>query len=266
VVGVPVRDAATVMLLRHGAAGLEVLMLRRSPRSVFVGGHHVFPGGAVDASDRAGAGDGLATTRDDVEASRRLGIDAGALAFWVAAVRECFEEAGLLLAYGPDGDVVRLDEPAVAARFDEHRRALIAGRPLRDICEDESLRLALDRVHYFGHWITPEGAPRRFDTRFFVAAAPPRQHAAHDEQETVSSRWIRPAEALAGERSGELQIILPTICALSALSGFGTVETVLGAAAAERPGMVEDGGGVRLAVPGEGGAAMSEVSSAPTEP
>jgi hypothetical protein len=106
-------------------------------------------------------------------------------------------------------------------------------------------------MHYFGHWITPEGAPRRFDTRFFVAAAPTRQRAAHDEYETVSSRWIRPADALAGERSGELQIILPTICALSALSGFGTVEAVLDAAASPRPAMVEDGGGVRLAFPRE---------------
>ena len=124
---VEVRDAATVLLVRDGHAGLEVFMLRRNLESTFVGGAYVFPGGAVDPADRAADLEAISVGRTDAEASRRLGIDRGGLAYWVAAIREGFEEAGVLLAYDRDGRIVDLDSPEHAARWTEHRRAVDRG-------------------------------------------------------------------------------------------------------------------------------------------
>src|SRR6202035_51489 len=133
----------------------------------------------------------------DAEASAMLGVESGGLAFWVAALRECFEEAGVLLAYGGDeagGGAAETNTP-----FDAHdagtrqrlaalRVALNAGDVrFLDACRGEGLRLATDRVHYFSHWITPEAAPKRYDTRFFVAALPPGQVPIHDDHETVDT-------------------------------------------------------------------------------
>src|SRR5262249_8592097 len=161
--------------------GLEVFMLRRNLQSDFVGGAYVFPGGAVDPHDRHENLEPVCTGRSDANASDQLGIDEGGLAFWVAAIRECFEEAGVLLAYDRHRNVVRFnDDPDREARFQLHRRAVDAGeRRLVDICEEEALFLAVDTMYSFSHWITREGAPRRYDTRFFVARAPDGQVPLH---------------------------------------------------------------------------------------
>jgi len=138
---VPVRDAATVMLVRDGSDGLEVFMVRRSLRLVFAGGAHVFPGGAVDDADRGM--EAWSVGRTDEQASAALGLGRGGLAFWVAAIRECFEEAGYLLALDADGDLVHLDDPATADRFATYRTALCSGETsLGDVCDAENLRLA----------------------------------------------------------------------------------------------------------------------------
>src|SRR5207244_1992042 len=127
--------------------------------------------------------------------------------YWVAAIRESFEEAGVLLAYRLDGEVVRLDDPVVEARFREHRHAVdTGGRRLVDVCAAENLRLAVDGMHYFSHWITPEGAPRRYDTRFFVARAPAGQVPLHDDRETIANTWIGPEEALERHRRGDFEL------------------------------------------------------------
>ena len=155
-------------------------MLRRNLNSDFVGGAYVFPGGAVDPEDRHADLEPVCQGRSDAEASARLGIESGGLAFWVAAIRESFEEAGVLLAYDPDGDVVDLDDrrrrssagPTTAQQVDSGAARLVESAPA------EGLRLAVDGMHYFGHWITPEGAPRRYDTRFFLAARPAEPDAA----------------------------------------------------------------------------------------
>ena len=107
------RDAATVMLLRDGTEGVEVFMMRRTLNAAFVGGFYVFPGGAVDAADRHAEVEASCLGLTDADASEQLGIPSGGLAFWVAAVRECFEEAGVLLAAGPDGTLVHFGEAAV---------------------------------------------------------------------------------------------------------------------------------------------------------
>src|SRR5205814_10458247 len=123
--------------------------------------------------------------RSDDQASVMLGVESGGLAFWVAAIRECFEEAGVLLAIDKAGDIVSFADDEVAERFNVHRQEVNDGRRrLIEVCDLEGLTLAVDQIHYFSHWITPVGPPRRDDTRFFVAAAPPDQLPLHDDRET----------------------------------------------------------------------------------
>ena len=260
---VPVRDAATIMLVRdgdHRERPLEVCMLRRNLESVFVAGAYVFPGGAVDDADRHDDLEAICTGLTDAEASAQLGVERGGLAYWVAAIRESFEEAGVLLAYDRDGKLVRFDDPAVDERFVEHRAAIHRGdRRLVDVCEQEGLTLAVGAAHYFSHWITPLGAPRRYDTRFFVARAPDAQEALHDDHEVIDNLWVRPADALDRARAGELVMIIPTIRNLQAISRFATTDELLAAAAAAAdiprvlPHIVDDGGGLRVVLPGDPG-------------
>lgn len=255
---VPMRDAATVLLLRDGHEGLEVFMLKRNLNSDFVGGAYVFPGGAVDLADGEVDLEPVCEGRTDVEASRRLGIDRGGLAYWVAAIRESFEEAGLLLAYDRHGDVVDLDDAASVARWTDHRAEVDSGRRrLIEVCAAEGLRLAVDGMHYFGHWITPIGAPRRYDTRFFLAAAPQRQTPLHDDHEVIDNVWVRPADGLVRAESGELMMLPPTISSLRAMARFDTVADALGAATEIvtvpriLPKVIAVDGGVRIVLPGE---------------
>jgi 8-oxo-dGTP pyrophosphatase MutT (NUDIX family) len=242
---VRIRPAATVMLVRDGAAGLEVFMLRRNPRSVFVADAYLFPGGAVDPDDgderMARHCDGL----DDVVASRRLSLPTGGLAFWVAAIRECFEEAGVLLAH----------EAHTVAAFDVHREAVDGGhRPFADVLLEEDLMLMTDRVHYVSHWLTPLGPPRRYDTRFFVTAMPVDQTPVHDGREAVHSEWIRPVDALAAFVEGRIHMITPTIHNLQMIGRYESSADLLAAAAAADTArmLVQAGGeGERVRFPGE---------------
>lgn len=265
---VKVRDAATVMLVRDapgadgdGETGMEVFMLRRNLNSDFVGGAYVFPGGAVDEADRHADLEAVCQGRSDDAASAQLDIASGGLAFWVAAVRECFEEAGVLLAVPEDGDdVVSFADAGVAERFVEHRRAVDSGeRRLVEVCAMERLRLDVDRIHYFSHWITPEGPPRRYDTRFFVAAAPPEQVPLHDDRETIANLWVQPRDALERHRRGELDLIFPTIRNLEAIGRFGRSADLLAHARsisevpAILPRIVQDEGGMRILLPGDPG-------------
>ncbi len=257
---VELREAATVMLVRDGDRGLEVFMLRRNLRSDFVGGAYVFPGGAIDPADRHTDLEPLCEGRSDAEASSLFGVASGGLAYWVAAIRECFEEAGVLLAYRDDDKLVRLDDLDVAERFGRHRADVDGGRRrLVEVCAEESLRLAVDTMSYFGHWITPEGAPRRYDTRFFLARAPVAQEPLHDDREVIANLWIRPADALAEHRAGRFELILPTIANLEAIGRFDGADELLEAATGVtsvptiEPRVVRDHGGLRILLPGDPG-------------
>jgi 8-oxo-dGTP pyrophosphatase MutT (NUDIX family) len=248
------------MLVRDGADGLEVFMLRRNLNSDFVGGAYVFPGGAVDEADRHADLERVCRGRSDDQASNLLGIDSGGLAFWVAAIRESFEEAGVLLATDGDGTVLSFADPDVAERFNVHRKAVDTGeRRLIEVCEAEDVVLAVDQIHYFSHWITPEGAPRRYDTRFFVCAAPPEQVPLHDDRETIANVWIRPADALERHRAGSFDLIFPTIKSLETISRFARAQDLLDAAAAIAevptilPRIANDGHGARILLPGDEG-------------
>ena len=218
---VQIRPAATLMLVRDGADGIEVLMLRRNPHAVFAADAWVFPGGAVDPSDAEVPGV-LGLTESD--ASATMGVSSGGLAYFVAAARECFEEAGILLARHADGGAVLDTTSEVdAARFARHRRDLLAGRrSLAGMLAAEDLVLDLSGMAYVSHWVTPPGPPRRFDTRFFLALTPPGQAASHDTSETVESVWTTPASALERRAAGEIHLVFPTIRNLEALAGFRT--------------------------------------------
>ncbi len=203
------RPAATLILLRPGAGGLETLMLQRTKSAVFLGGAYVFPGGAVDAAD-AEARRVVGLT--DAQASERLALASGGLAYYVAAVRECFEEAGVLLACDARGDTVSADR---AQKLMAYRH-----RPFLELLEAENLYIPANALAYYGHWITAAGRPRRFDTRFFVARAPEGQQGAHDANETVHDVWITPHEALERGQRGEIELVFATKHTLTDLARF----------------------------------------------
>jgi glyoxylase-like metal-dependent hydrolase (beta-lactamase superfamily II)/8-oxo-dGTP pyrophosphatase MutT (NUDIX family) len=202
------RPAATLILLRPGPHGLETLMLQRAQSAAFLGGAYVFPGGSLDAADAApGRVLGLA----EAQASRRLGI-VGALAYYVAAVRECFEEAGVLLACDANGHPVL---PARAGKLMAQRH-----RPFLPLLEEENLFIPAGALAYYGHWITQPGRTRRFDTRFFVTVAPEGQEGAHDAAETVHHLWTTPRSALERAERGEIELVHATRQTLNDLGRF----------------------------------------------
>src|SRR5204862_2989709 len=161
------------MLVRD-APRLEVFMLRRNLAVEFMGGAYVFPGGAVDVDDRAPELLGRCHGRDDCSASTQLGMHTGGMGFWVAAIRETFEEAGVLLARSAvTSRPVDLDDPSVAARLEAARRAVGAGeRPFVEVVEDEDLLLDAGALHLFSHWITQAESPRRYDQGVFLRSWP----------------------------------------------------------------------------------------------
>jgi 8-oxo-dGTP pyrophosphatase MutT (NUDIX family) len=183
----PAKPAATVMLLRDANSneGIEVFMLRRTKAAAFAGGMYVFPGGKVDAAD--GEGDE---------------------SYAIAAIRECYEEAGVLLATDASGIMVTDGHPALA-----HRQAVYDGAiDLREMCAAHQLTPAVDELVWISHWITPAAeSHRRFDTRFFIAVAPPAQASKHDDNETIASAWVGPRDALRRQELGELTMLPPTI-------------------------------------------------------
>lgn len=222
-----IRKAATLLVVRAASQareGVELFMVRRPARGAFPN-LRVFPGGKVDADD-----DGFAPYchgRTDAEASATLRVAAGGLRYWVTAIRECFEECGVLLAYR-HGGLFQPEDDAEAARFDAYRTALVSGDlTLRALIERESLRLATDRVHYFSHWITPRTAPARFDTRFFITALPPGQRAAACSRETLAGAWVTPAQALARFDAGEWEMIHPTLTTLRTLVRYRAADALL---------------------------------------
>ena len=224
--GAAIRPAATLVVLRdHG--GLQALLLRRSTHASDIhAGACVFPGGTLNPADRAARAHCVGL--DDAAASRRLDLPSGGLDFHVAALRECFEEAGLMFATATDGSPLGA---AHRARLAPLRAALHRGEvDMSQMCTDAGLKLTPGALHYFSHWLTPPGVPKRFDTRFFVALAPATQAGSPDNAETVELLWLTPAEAL--ERRVELKLTPPTVKTLQWLGTHRTAADVLSAAAA----------------------------------
>ena len=223
----PAMPAATVTIVRDARDGIEVLMMRRNLKSGCVPGMYVFPGGGLDDADLVFKNNGLCNCLDDASASGMLGVAADGLAYWAAAIREAFEESGLLLARNGAGSLVTLADAEVAARFDAQRRQLNAGElDFAALIAAESLQLAADQLVYFAHWITPVTAPRRYDTRFFMAEAPPEQEPFHDDHETIAATWISPAGALTLHQRGEFEMRTPTVRTLETFANCNDVASL----------------------------------------
>jgi 8-oxo-dGTP pyrophosphatase MutT (NUDIX family) len=253
----PARDSATVMLVRDGAEGLEVFMLERHLQSDFAGGAYVFPGGTVDARDLDAEASGFldgpalpgAATHIDAPPDTALG-------FYLCAIRETFEEAGVLLARR-SGEPVRFDDQADEKRFGTYRDEFNArGGSLTELATKEDLRYAGDLLHYYARWITPEFAPKRYDARFFVATMPDGQVPLHDDVETTASTWIRPADALAQAREGLFSIIFPTRKTLEGLARFSSASDVIASTHGKQipavlPTVVLADGRAKVVLPGD---------------
>jgi 8-oxo-dGTP pyrophosphatase MutT (NUDIX family) len=224
-----VRDRGPVGVSDVGP-GIEVLLLRRNLRSAFVGGVHLFPGGAVDPVDSSPQSLDLCTGRTDEQASRMLGVVSGGLGVWFAAVRECFEEAGLLLATTADGAWPNWSQGPTALQ--QLRSA--ATQPdysFATMLTQNSLVIPADRILYWSRWVTPVGAVRRYDTRFFICVAPAHQDPQHDAVEAVEHSWAKPEEVLLRNDHGAVALVTPTRKSLEALARFGSVDELLRVAA-----------------------------------
>lgn len=246
------RESSTVIVLRDDCGDLEVFMLERHLQSDFAGGAYVFPGGTLDDADQDPALADLVDGWEPLAAQMDEQPDV-ARALAVCAIRETFEEAGILIARHADGTPVQLDDPAW-----QDRRRDLAARALTPVtlASETGIRYAADLLRFWQRWVTPVFAPRRYDTRFFVAKMPAGQSPLHDDVETTASTWVRPAEAIARGRAGELVIIFPTRKTLESLLPHETPDDVF-AAANERPTgpvlprfVVEEGQG-RVYLPGD---------------
>ena len=255
-VGQPVepRPAATVVILRDGdRTGPEVLLLKRNRQTGFVPGAYVFPGGRVDRADGEPQVAQYWADLDPESARDRLGLppeaDPAGIAYFTAAVREVFEETGLLLSdrYPTQG--------GAGARLEVGREALMErhGSFLSLLAELE-VQLAGARIEYIAHWVTPEVEPRRYDTRFFAALVPRAAEVQIDEREMTAAEWLTPEVALSRHEEGTLPMIFPTIRTLEDLVGFSSASQLL-ADFRERPislimpEIVRTEGGVALRIP-----------------
>lgn len=225
-----VPDATTVILARDGHRGPELFMVRRSGGADFFGDASVFPGGRVEDGD--GSPELLARCAPMGEReSERLEAEnlssQARLTCWVGALRELFEEIGILLAYR-EGRPLDFRDPQIRERFRAHRAALAEKRvTFAQIVADEGLVLATDRLFYFSRYVTPSYSPKRYDTRFVIAAAPPDQLPAHDDFELVSGEWLTATEAIGMYHSGERQIVPPTLQNLFQIAEAPTVDALI---------------------------------------
>jgi 8-oxo-dGTP pyrophosphatase MutT (NUDIX family) len=248
------RPAATVVILRDGADGLEVFMVVRHHEIDFASGALVFPGGKVDPEDGDAAWEKLAPHAGQA-------IDRS---FVVAAARETFEEAGLVLARRRGSDT--LLDAAEAARLDAAYRNRLRSdeATFLDLVRREDLVLATDLMVPFAHWITPVTQPKRFDTHFLLVCAPVTQLGAHDGTESVEGFWITPQQALADAKAGSRTVLLPTQMNLTKLSRSATVAEAVAAARSDpivtvTPRVERMATGRTLHIPAEAGYGVTEV-------
>lgn len=224
-----IRPAATLAITRDSDEGLQVLLMQRTWDAVFMPGFYVFPGGAVDEADQRCAP--YLSGGDDASASHDMGISDGGSQYMIAAIRECFEEAGVLLALDSNGDTLPPEHPVF-----EERAGMVAGdQTLAAVCHQHQLSLPLDRIAYLAHWITPPGPPRRFDTRFFVAALPEGQQPDHDRLETIDHIWLTPQQVMEEHRMGTRLFASPTLRTLRIIAGFDNTEALLRHARSQPP-------------------------------
>ncbi len=222
------RAAATIVLLRDGDADMEILLMRRSRKAGFVPGAYVFPGGRVDNSDALPSVVSLLDDLDPDTARQRLEYDGEppAIAYYLAALREAFEETGIMVGLRDDGSAppTAAEDPGV----DQIRDALMGDQiGFDEAIERLGCRIAGDAIEYIAHWITPEPEPRRYDTRFFAAKVRAGATPIIDPREMTDALWLSPGEALARLDRGELPMVFPTIKTIEALSRYDSADEAL---------------------------------------
>lgn len=217
------RLSASLVVARSSPDGPELLLLQRAVSADQNSGAWVFPGGVLESGDRECHP--LCTGLDDAQASAKLSLPKGGLDAYVAAMRECFEEAGLLFAVDGQDRIVDMNGEAGARLSDERSRLHRGERAFADVCRDAGLRLSADQLHYIGHWVTPPGLPKRFDTRFFLAVLPQGQAPAHDRVETLDHVWLRPSVALAPENARRMLMVTRRI--LETIGRFPDTDALL---------------------------------------
>jgi 8-oxo-dGTP pyrophosphatase MutT (NUDIX family) len=225
------KKAATVILLReNGIEGFEVFLLKRHEKSSFMGGNYVYPGGRVDREDGSLETCSLCRGVTPEQARRMLGAmltPEESIAHWIAGIRELYEEAGVLLAYDQAGRVFDPGASGDRERLFRYRQSLQKGEmTVCQMAQDGKFLFALDQLHYYAHWITPEAQPQRFDTRFFLARHPSGQEASHDQMETTAGAWLLPRRALEKNLKGEVALSPPTLKTLEDLSRFKHLDEV----------------------------------------
>ena len=213
---VAIEPAATIILLKDSRQGPKVLMQQRNPEAVFVGGAWVFPGGKLDPHDRDPAWLNYCDL-EPASANAVLGLPENGHAYWIAAIRELVEEAGILLAHHADNRQAR----AAQSFLQQHPSDFI------QFCVQNKVQLSTGGLQYLSHWITPKGNPKRYDTRFFLCRWPPGQEPRQDDHEAIATGWVTPADALARYDTGQWQLVLPTIATLRQLARYDTVDELL---------------------------------------
>lgn len=223
----PARYASTIVLLRpDNNHSFEILLTRRPAEMRFLGGFYVFPGGAVHKDDYSAKVLDRCRGLSANEAQRILGKRQDpelALGHWIAAIRELFEEVGVLLCEARSGEPLELRDETTKAKFEAKRQAIVRGKlGFGEFLEAEGLWCDLTRIIYFFHRVTPEFYPVRFDTRFYLASLPPHQIPLSRSEEVTDSVWMQPAEALSEAYDNDLPILPPTTTVLEDLRKIDT--------------------------------------------
>jgi 8-oxo-dGTP pyrophosphatase MutT (NUDIX family) len=225
------KKAATVILLRESQPeGVEVFLLKRHEKSSFMAGNFVYPGGRVDRNDGSTETCNRCKGVSPAEAHRMLGESISpdeSIAHWVAGIRELFEEAGVLFACDDAGALFHVENRKQQEKLEHYRNLLQQGElTICQVVQEEKLFLALDQLHYYAHWITPEARSERFDTRFFLACHPEGQEATYDRKETTVGAWLTPRKALEENIQGHVALSPPTLKTLEDLSRFSSIPEV----------------------------------------
>jgi 8-oxo-dGTP pyrophosphatase MutT (NUDIX family) len=225
------KKAATVILFRESQPeGIEVFLLKRHEKSSFMAGNFVYPGGRVDKNDGSLETCSRCKGVSPLEAQRMLGKVISpdeSIAHWVAGIRELFEEAGVLFACDNAGALFQVKSQKQQEKLGHYRNLLQQGKlTICQLVQKEKLFLALDQLHYYAHWITPEARSERFDTRFFLACHPEGQEATSDRKETTVGAWLTPRKALKENMEGHVALSPPTLKTLEDLSRFSSIDQV----------------------------------------
>jgi len=233
------RKASTIALIRESEQNkkFEILMLLRSGSNAFLPCNYVFPGGAIEKDDSAESMDNHCPGLNRKDASfiiKDRDMHSNSIAFWIGAIRETFEETGILLASNSDGSPIDLQSTPLKSRYLRIREDLNKGeKSFSEIVRGNNLLLHTDRIRYLSRWVTPPMSKIRYDTRFFAAKLPQKQEVMHDGSEIIQHLWLTPQESLDRHKKGNLQMVLPTVSTLKELNRYSSIDDIFTADSAD---------------------------------